>query len=67
VIALELSLFGGTERAAYATEADTSPATGTSDLRRLLDAGRVTQIGRTRSTRYLASDEFRRAASSAAS
>ena len=65
VIALEQSLFGGTERATYATEADISPATATSDLRRLLDAGLVVQTGRTRSTRYVASDELRRAASSA--
>jgi Fic family protein len=67
VIALEQSLFGGTERAAYATEADISLATASSDLRRLLDAGLVTQIGRTRSTRYLGSDELRRVASSAPS
>lgn len=67
VIALEQSLFGGTERAAYAREADISLATATSDLRRLVDAGLVTQSGRTRSTRYLASDELRRAAAGAAS
>jgi Fic family protein len=66
VIALEQSLFDGAERAAHATEADISLATATSDLRRLLDAGLVTQIGRTRSTRYMASDELKRAASSAA-
>ena len=66
VIALEQSLFDGTERAAYATEADISLATATSDLRRLLDAGLVTQIGRTRSTRYIASDELKRWVSSAA-
>lgn len=65
VIALEQSLFGGTERATYATEADISPATATSDLRRLLDAGLVLQTGRTRSTRYVASDELRRVAASA--
>ena len=46
--------------------ADISLATATSDLRRLLDAGLVTQLGRTRSTRYVASDELRRATSSAA-
>ena len=61
VIALEQSLFDGAERAAYATEADISPATASSDLRRLLDAGLVTQTGRTRSVRYVASDELRRA------
>jgi Fic family protein len=65
VIALEQSLLGGTERATYATEADISPATATSDLRRLLDAGLVIQTGRTRSTRYVASDELRRAVSRA--
>lgn len=65
VIALEQSLFDGSERAGYATEAGISLATATSDLRRLLDAGLVTQVGRTRSTRYVASDELRRATSSA--
>jgi Fic family protein len=60
VIALEQSLFDGTDRAAYASEAEISLATATSDLRRLLDAGLVTQVGRTRSTRYVASDELRR-------
>jgi Fic family protein len=60
VIALEQSLFDGAERAAYAAEADISLATATSDLRRLLDAGLVAQLGRTRSTRYVASDELRR-------
>lgn len=64
VIALERSLFDGADRAAYAAEADISPATASSDLRRLLDAGLVTQLGRTRSTRYVASDELRRATSS---
>jgi Fic family protein len=66
VIALEQSLFDGVERAAYATEADISLATATSDLRRLLDAGLVTQIGRTRSTHYVASEELRHTASRAA-
>jgi Fic family protein len=60
VIALEQSLFDGAERAAYADEAGISLATATSDLRRLLDAGLVTQVGRTRSTRYVASDHLRR-------
>jgi Fic family protein len=60
VIALEQSLFDGAERAAYAAEADISLATATSDLRRLVDAGLVTQLGRTRSTRYVASNELRR-------
>jgi Fic family protein len=60
VIALEQSLFDGVERASYAAEADISLATATSDLRRLVDAGLVTQLGRTRSTRYVASDDLRR-------
>ncbi len=63
VIALEQSLFDGTDRAAYASEVEISLATATSDLRRLLDAGLVTQVGRTRSTRYVASDELRQLSS----
>jgi hypothetical protein len=59
VIALEHSLFDGVERAAYAAEADISPATASQDLRRLLDAGLVAQHGRTRSTRYLATEQLR--------
>ncbi len=66
VIALEQSLSDGAERASYAAEADISLATATSDLRRLVDAGLVTQLGRTRSTRYVASDELRRATSGTA-
>jgi Fic family protein len=62
VIALEQSLFDGAERAAYAAEAGVSPATASADLRRLLDAGFVTQVGRTRNTRYVASDQLRRLA-----
>lgn len=58
VIALEQSLFGGVERAAYAAEAAVSPATATGDLRRLVDAGLVVQRGRTRATRYVASDHL---------
>ena len=60
VIALEQSLSDGAERASYAAEADISLATATSDLRRLVDAGLVTQLGRTRSTRYVASDQLGR-------
>ncbi|HMJ35163.1 MAG TPA: Fic family protein [Baekduia sp.] len=56
VIALEQSLFGGAERAAYAAQADISLPTASGDLRRLVDAGLVTQQGRTRSTRYMATD-----------
>jgi Fic family protein len=59
VIALEQSLFSGTERAAYAAEAGVSPATATSDLRRLADAGLIAAHGRTSSTRYLASANLR--------
>ena len=59
VIALEQSLFDGADRAGYAGEAGISLATATSDLRRLVDAGLVVQQGRTRSTRYRASEELR--------
>lgn len=59
VIALELSLVGGAERSAYAEEAAVSAATASADLRRLLDTGLVTQRGRGRSVRYVASDELR--------
>lgn len=59
VIALEQSLFEGIERKAYAVEADVSPATATTDLRRLVDAGLIARHGRTRSTKYVASEELR--------
>jgi hypothetical protein len=59
VIALQQSLFEGVERAAYAREAEVSLPTATNDLRRLLDAGLVVQHGRTRSTRYRASEALR--------
>jgi Fic family protein len=59
VIALEQSLFEGVERKTYAEEADVSLATATSDLRRLADAGLITQHGRARSTKYSASQELR--------
>jgi Fic family protein len=55
VIALEQSLFDGAERSAYAGEAEVSLATASSDLRRLVDSGLVLQEGRTRGTRYVAS------------
>jgi Fic family protein len=55
VIALEQSLFHGTDRATYATEADVSAATASTDLRRLLDAGLISQQGRGPATRYVAS------------
>ena len=58
VIALEQGLVGGTDRTRYGDEADVSPASATSDLRRLLDAGLIVQRGRGRSTRYNASDQL---------
>lgn len=60
VIAVEQSLMGGSDRAAYREEADISPATASADFRRLLDAGFVVQRGRGRNVRYLASPELRR-------
>ena len=60
VIALEQSLFDGAERKAYAAEADVSLATATTDLRRLADADLITQRGRTRNTKYVASQTLRR-------
>jgi hypothetical protein len=60
VIALEQSLFDGAERAGYAAEADISLATATTDLRRLVDAGLIRQHGRTRSTKYLATEALRK-------
>jgi len=60
VIALEQSLFQGTDRAAYAAEADVSAPTASSDLRRLLDAGLIAQQGRGPATRYVASEQLAR-------
>jgi hypothetical protein len=62
-IALEQSLIGGTDRAAYRLEADISSPTASGDFRRLLDAGLVVQEGRGRSTRYLAAEALRNAVS----
>ena len=59
VIALEQSLIGGSDRRSYGKEADVSPATASADLRRLLDAGLITQRGRGRNIRYQASDKLR--------
>jgi Fic family protein len=59
VIALEQSLAGGTDRGRYGEEADISPATASSDLRRLVEAGLVDQRGRTRNISYVASDSLR--------
>lgn len=58
VIALEQSLFDGTDRAKYAAEARVSAPTASNDLRRLLDAGLITQRGRGRTTRYVASERL---------
>lgn len=59
VIALDQSLFAGADRASYASEAGVSPATASADLRRLVDSGLVVQKGRTRRTRYVASEALR--------
>lgn len=59
VIALEQSLFEGTDRASYEREAEVSSATASNDFRRLLDAGLVVQTGRGRNIRYHASDDLR--------
>jgi Fic family protein len=60
VVALEQSLFQGTDRSSYSAEADVSSATASSDLRRLLDAGLIAQNGMGRTTRYAASESLRR-------
>ncbi len=59
VIALEQALFEGVERSSYAAEAGVSAATATADLRRLADAGWLTQHGRARSTHYRATAALR--------
>lgn len=58
-IGLQESLLAGVDRATYAAAADVGLQTATNDLRRLVDAGLVRQVGRGRSTRYLASDALR--------
>lgn len=60
VVALEQGLFEGATRGAYAAEAGVSAVTAGGDLRRLLDAGLLTRVGRTRNTRYVATEELRR-------
>ncbi len=62
VIALEQSLVGGSNRALYGREAEISPATASSDFRRLLDAGLLAQRGKGRTLRYYASEALRTAA-----
>jgi DNA-binding transcriptional ArsR family regulator len=59
VIALDQSLFQGVDRASYAAQADVSAPTASNDLRRLLDAGLVSQRGKGRTTRYVASEGLR--------
>jgi Fic family protein len=61
VIALEQSLLGGTDRSKYADEAEVSPATASADLRRLVDAGLVDQVGRARASSYTAGATLRKA------
>jgi Fic family protein len=58
-VALEQSLFDGTDRASYSAEAGVSAPTASNDLRRLVDAGLVTQFGRGPTTRYLASEQLK--------
>jgi len=58
VIALEQSLFDGTDRARYSAEAGVSSPTASNDLRRLLDAGLITQRGRGPATRYVAAERL---------
>jgi Fic family protein len=60
VIALEQSLAGRTDRTRYGREAETSSVTASNDLRRLLDAGLLRQVGRGRSTGYEASERLRK-------
>lgn len=61
VIALEQSLLGGTDRSRYGEEAAVSPATASTDFRRLVEAGLIDQRGRTRNISYVASDSLRSA------
>jgi Fic family protein len=59
VVALEQSLHDSTDRTRYGEEAEVSPATASADLRRLLDAGLVSQSGRGPSSSYRASEQVR--------
>ena len=61
VIALEQSLIGSADRTSYSEEAGVSPATASTDFRRLLDAGLVDQRGRGRNIRYHARETLRAA------
>lgn len=58
-IALEQALFRRTDRTSYGREAGVSPATASSDLRRLSDAGMLLQQGRTRNVHYLVTERLR--------
>lgn len=58
--ALQDGLLGSVDRAAFAAAAGVSPATATGDLRRLVDAGLLTQRGQGRTTSYVAADGLRR-------
>lgn len=60
-IALEQSLYGGTDRGTYAAEAEVSAATASADLRRALDADLVEQRGRGRNVSYVAGERLRAA------
>jgi len=61
VIALEQALMGGTDRSAYASEAEISAATASADLRRLVDGGLLEGAGRGRAVRYLPTARLNRA------
>jgi Fic family protein len=58
-IALEQGLVGGSNRAAYCTEAGVSAPTASGDFRRLVDAGLLAKEGRGRMTRYVAGEALR--------
>lgn len=60
-IALEQSLFDGVSRATYVAEAGVSMPAASGDLRRLVDAGLLSQVGGGRSTRYVATTQLRSA------
>lgn len=62
VIALELALTTGLDRASYTAESDVSEATASNDLRRLLDAGLLHSEGAGRATRYGPTPQLREAA-----
>lgn len=61
MIALEQSVFDACDRTGYAREADVSTATGSSDLRRMVEAGLLVQTGQGPATRYAPSDALRAA------